>query len=115
MPADDLMYVGHRLDMALQAVGKVQGKTRRDFDGDDNLRLALAYLLQSIGEAARRVSQPFQTAHPAVPWKAIVGMRHKVVHDYMNVDEDVVWRTATQELSPLVAELERLVPPEAGI
>ncbi len=33
--------------------------------------------------------------------------------DYMNVDEDVVWRTATQELRPLILELERLVPPEA--
>ena len=113
MPADDLLYIGHMLDMARQAVTKVQGKTRKEFDEDDNLRLALAYLLQSIGEAARRVSQPFQSAHPAIPWKAIVGMRHKVVHDYMNVDEDVVWRTATQELRPLILELERLVPPEA--
>ena len=113
MPADDLIYTGHMLDMSRQAVTKVQGKTRKEFDEDDNLCLALAYLLQSIGEAARRVSQPFQSAHPAIPWKAIVGMRHKVVHDYMNVDEDVVWRTATQELRPLILELERLVPPEA--
>ena len=34
--------------------------------------------------------------------------------DYMNVDEDVVWRTATQELGPLIAELEKLVSPEPG-
>jgi uncharacterized protein with HEPN domain len=72
MPADDLMYIGHMLDMARQAVSKVRGKTRKEFDEDDNLRLALAYLLQSIGEAARRVSQPFQSAHPAILWKAIV-------------------------------------------
>lgn len=113
MPADDLTYVGHMLDMARRAVSKVQGKTRRDFDQDDNLRLALAYLLQTIGEAARHVSEAYQTAHPNIPWKAIVGMRHKVVHDYMNVDEDVVWRTATQELGPLITELEKLTPPEA--
>ncbi len=37
-------------------------------------------------------------------------MRHKVVHDYMNVDEDVVWDTTARELSPLVAELEKIVP-----
>ena len=50
MPADDLLYIGHMLDMARQAVTKVQGKTRKEFDEDDNLRLALAYLLQSIGK-----------------------------------------------------------------
>lgn len=47
-----------------------------------------------------------------IPWKAIVGMRHKVVHDYMNVDEDVVWDTVIKELQPLVAELEKIVPAE---
>ena len=51
--------------------------------------LALAHLVQVIGEAARRVSPEFCDAHPEIPWKAIVGMRHKVVHDYMDVDEDI--------------------------
>ncbi len=111
MQKDDLVYVGHMLDIAHQAVAKVQGKTRRDFDADENLRLALTHLLQMIGEAARRVSTSYQTAHPELPWAAIVGMRHKVVHDYMSVDEDIVWDTVTQELSPFVAVLEPLVPP----
>jgi uncharacterized protein with HEPN domain len=70
-----------------------------------------SHLLQIVGEAARHVSQAFQDAHPEVPWNAIIGMRQKVVHDYMNIDEDVVWTTATQELAPLVAQLERIVPP----
>ncbi len=115
MPTDDFTYVGHMLDIARKAIGKVQGKTRKDFDEDENLLLALAHLLQTIGEAARQVSQPFQVAHPSAPWKAIIGMRHKVVHDYLNVDEDVVWRTATQELGPLIAALEKIVPPNVEI
>ena len=40
-------------------------------------------------------------------------MRHKVVHDYMNVDEDIVWDTVTQELGALIAELEKILPPVA--
>ena len=39
-------------------------------------------------------------------------MRHKVVHDYLNVDEDIVWEVVTSDLSRLVAALERIVPPE---
>ncbi len=114
MPTDDLTYVGHRLDVARRAAAKVRGKTRKDFEEDEKLRLALAYLLQTIGEAARQVSQSFQSAHPTIPWKSIVGMRHKVVHDYMNADEDVVWRTVTQELGPLVTELEKFMPSGSG-
>lgn len=41
-----------------------------------------------------------------------MGMRHKIVHDYMGVDEDVVWDSVTEELAPLIKELERIVPPE---
>ncbi|MEM9449122.1 MAG: HepT-like ribonuclease domain-containing protein [Cyanobacteria bacterium P01_E01_bin.6] len=64
--------------------------------------------MQIIGEAARRVSLDFRNTHPEIPWKAIVGMRSKVVHDYLNVDEDVVWDTVKNDLAPLVLELEKL-------
>ena len=39
-------------------------------------------------------------------------MRHKIVHDYMSVDEDVLWEVVTKDLSPLIAALEKIVPPE---
>ena len=112
MPKDDLVYVGHMLDTARRAVGKVRDKDRRVFDEDDNLRLAPAHLLQVIGEAARRVSPEFQQAHPGIPWKAIIGMRHKVVHDYLSVDEDILWDTVSSELEPLITRLEEVLPPE---
>jgi uncharacterized protein with HEPN domain len=61
------------LDQTRKAVGKVEGKTRADFDTDENLRLALAHLVQTIGEAARRVSEATRTAHGEVPWRQFVG------------------------------------------
>ena len=112
MQSDDLVYVGHMLDMARKALRLVGSKSRAEYDQDEALRLALAHLAQVIGEAARRVSPEFTQAHPKIPWKAIVGMRHKVVHDYMAVDEDVVWHTVTEELSALVSLLEDALPPE---
>jgi uncharacterized protein with HEPN domain len=68
----------------------------------------LAHLLQTIGEAARRVSRELQSQHPEIPWAAIIGMRHKVVHDYMGIDEDVVWTTAREEVPRLGSLLEKL-------
>ncbi len=108
MPKDDLIYIGHMLDMAKKALGKVEGKTRTDFDKDENLRLALTHLLQVIGEAAGQISKDFCANHLEVPWEAITGMRHKVVHDYMGVDEGIVWDTVTEELAPLIRQLEKL-------
>jgi uncharacterized protein with HEPN domain len=112
MQRDDEVYVGHMLDLCRKVAAKVVGIGRDDFDEDENLRLALAHLLQTIGEVARRVSRNFQQEHPEIPWGGIVGMRHKVVHDYMDVDEDVVWKTSVEEVPRLVAVLESLAPPE---
>jgi uncharacterized protein with HEPN domain len=110
MQKDDLVFVGHMLDTARAIVGRLAGRSRAEFEANEDLRLALAHLIQTFGEAARRVSPEFRQAHPQVPWKKIVGMRHKVVHDYLHVNYDIVWTVATENLPPLLAELERLVP-----
>jgi len=114
MPKDDFVYVGHMLDKAQEALALAHAKTRQDYDHDTALRLALAHLIQVIGEAARRVSSQFRERHPQIPWDAIAGMRNKIVHDYMDVDEDIVWDSVTQELKPLIDDLKKIIPPENG-
>ena len=49
-------------------------------------------------------------AHPEIPWADIIGMRHKVVHDYLGVDEDIVWQVVTEDLPGLAVLLSGLVP-----
>jgi len=105
----DTVYVGHMLDMARKAVAKTEGVTHQAYERDENLRLALTHLVQVIGEAGRRVSREFCDDHAAIPWQEIVGMRHKVVHDYMGVDDDIVWQVVTEDLPPLIAALEKIV------
>lgn len=108
MSPRDLVYVGHMLDMARKAVSKTHNISRETYDADENLRLALIHLIQTIGEAARQVSREFCNDHPNVRWADIIGMRHKVVHDYLGVDDDIVWQVATEDLPKLVAALEAL-------
>jgi uncharacterized protein with HEPN domain len=114
MPKDDLVYVGHMLETAEKAVTLVRDKDRATYDRDEVLRLALTHLVQTVGEAARHVSREYCDAHPGIPWRAVVGMRHKVVHDYMNVDEDILWDTVNNELPPLVDELKHMLLQESG-
>ena len=111
MQKDDLVYIGHMLDTALLIAAKVKNLSRSEFDADENLRLALAHLIQTLGEAARRVSPEFQQVNLQVPWTKIIGMRHKVVHDYLHIDYDIVWDVATVNLLPLVAQLAQIVSP----
>ncbi|MNL32658.1 hypothetical protein D3C87_1545230 [compost metagenome] len=106
---DDAVFIRHMIDMARKAVEKTAGLDRAAYDQDENLRLALAHLIQIIGEAARRVSPVFQTAHPQIPWSAIIGMRHKVVHDYFEVDDDIIWAVVTLDLPELLSALEGLI------
>jgi uncharacterized protein with HEPN domain len=110
MPHDDAVYLGHMLDMARKAVAKIQGRPRQAFDRDEDLQIVLAHRVQIIGEAASRVSTSTKEAHPEVPWRRIVGMRHRIVHDYMNIDADILWEVVTRSLPELIALLLPLVP-----
>ena len=97
--------------MTKKAISKTHHLSRNVYDADENLRFALIHLIQIIGEAGRRVSTAFSARHPEIPWADIIGMRHKVVHDYLGVDEDIVWQVVTEDLPALVAALEAIVPP----
>jgi len=108
----DWVYIGHMLDMSQKALDLTSGVTKDGYDQDETLRLALTHLIQVLGEAARHVSPAFQEAHPEIPWHEIMGMRHRIVHDYMSVDEDVVWEVVQQDLPSLIAALGKIVPPE---
>ncbi len=109
---DDAIYLGHMLDMTRRAVRAIESKTRALYDEDDILRLGLTHLVQVIGEAARKVSDEFRGQHPEIPWRKIVGMRHRIVHDYMRVDEDILWQVVTNDLRALLPQLEAILPEE---
>ena len=110
MQHDDLVYLGHMLERAQRAVQLLQAISKTEFEENETIRLAVRHLIQTIGEAARHVSPELQGRHPEIAWRAMVGMRHRIVHDYLNIDDDFVWNTATHELPRLIALLDPLVP-----
>lgn len=112
MEHDDAIYVSHMLDMTRRAVQAIETKSRANYDEDDILRLGLTHLVQVIGEAARKVSPKFQAEHPEIAWRRIIGMRHRIVHDYMRVDEDILWQVVTKDLPVLLPLLEEIMPGE---
>jgi uncharacterized protein with HEPN domain len=89
------------------------GRYTRDLDHDafvqdEKTVDAVVRSLGVIGEAARRVPQEFADCHPGILWRQIVGLRNRIVHDYFNVDLDLVWQIVRDELPRLESELARL-------
>ena len=68
---------------------------REQFESDWVLQNAVIRELEILGEAAGRVSTQFVADHAEIPWKEITGIRHKLIHDYFEVDVAIVWTTAT--------------------
>ena len=113
MRPDDRLRLQHMLDAGREAERFTQGKTRGDLDRDRVLALALVKLLEIVGEAAARVTAEGQRTYPDVPWRDIVAMRNRLIHGYFDVDLDRVWDTVTDDLPPLLAQLEAaLVRPD---
>jgi uncharacterized protein with HEPN domain len=79
----------------------VNGYDLERFRQDAKTWSAVLYQISVIGEAVKRLSQPFRDAHPTIPWAQIAGMRNRVIHGYDTVDLDLVWQTATVSVPDL--------------
>ena len=97
------------LDYAQKAVTLSRNRKRSDLDKDLTLNLALARLIEIIGEAANRVSEDFRQDHPEIKWTQIIGMRNRLIHGYDEVDLDVLWGVVKKDLPALIKQLQKLL------
>jgi uncharacterized protein with HEPN domain len=106
---EDRVRLRHMLDAAMEIQQYVQSSTRDNLDRDRRLVHSLVRPLEIIGEAASQVSKELREDVPEIPWPIIVAMRNRLIHAYFSINLDVVWSTSTQDIPPLIAELNRLL------
>ena len=80
---------------AREARQMTTGTDLEEYLEDRVLQLALQKLIENIGEAASRLTAETKEKLPELPWKDMVGMRHRLVHDYMRVELMKVWASST--------------------
>ena len=78
------------------------GLSFEDFKADRRSFYAVTRALEIVSEAARRLPQDLRDRHPHLPWRAIMGVGNVYRHDYDNVAEEFVWRTAQDRLPALL-------------
>jgi len=98
-------YLRHILVEADYLVARSAGLSYNDFAADETLRRAFVRSLEIIGEAAKHVSEDFRTQHPTVEWRAMAGMRDRLIHDYFGVDFELVWDVVHRRIPELRAQI----------
>lgn len=85
------------------------GLDRESLPRDETLKRAVVRSIEIIGEAVKNISETVRNKYPNVEWRAIAGMRDKLIHDYVEVDYDIVWDVITDKVPALMREVEQML------
>ena len=89
-------------------VEKSHGVTRKDLvEGEDNTELIIHYLT-ILGEASNNISDDYAVSHPEIDFKGMAGLCHKLVHDYANIDMDIIWDAIKNDIPVLYPAVKAL-------
>ena len=86
---------------AIERIEKYGLGGREEFDRNELVQIWVLHHLQILGEAVNALRPELQEKHPEIPWGSIVGMRNVLVHQYFEVDTDIVWTVVENELPKL--------------
>ena len=89
------------LEAAETVAAFIAGRNRVDLDQDRMLLFALVRAIEILGEAATKVSFETRQATRGVPWTQMTAMRNRLIHAYFEIDPDILWRTAEEEIPAL--------------
>jgi uncharacterized protein with HEPN domain len=87
----------------------VQGMSYEAFVLDDKAVFAVVRALEIVGEATKRIPQSTRDRYPEGPWRSMAGIQDKLIHDYVGVNLEVVWKTVTEDLPALLPMIQRIL------
>jgi uncharacterized protein with HEPN domain len=113
----DSAYLADILHAAKAIRRFVDGVSKEQFIANEEKYEAVNRKFEIIGEAARHLSPEMRAHFPDIPWALITAMRNILIHDYDDVNLNVVWNTPQDDLPPLIIKIEAYLfkhPPEPG-
>ena len=111
----DQAYLLDILIASRKAIEFVSNLTFQEFINSELHQNAVIRPLEIIGEAARKISGDTKSIYPQIPWGEMIGMRNRLIHEYLDIDLSTVWDTIQNDLPDLIFIIEPLIPPEENI
>lgn len=112
MSPPSLEYLRHILDESAYLVDRAKGLSKAEFMQDETLKRAFVRSLEVIGEATKRVSAELRQKYSHIDWRAMAGMRDRLIHDYFGIDYDIVWDVVTNKMPTLQKEIQQIIQAE---
>ena len=107
----DPAYLWDMLQEVKEIEKMLAGYDLAAFLADHVMLRAIERSVEIIGEAARHVSATFQSKHPEIPWREIIGQHNILAHEYGQIDHELLYKTATEDIPDLITRIEALLPP----
>ena len=107
---DDRVYLKH----ILRCITRIEEYTaggRESFFASHLIQDGVIRNLQMLAESSQHLSDVVKTSQPTVDWKGLAGFRNVLVHDYLGIDLELVYRAVDQDVSKLKAACETALPP----
>lgn len=114
MPSSSREYLLHILDEAQYLLRSSRDLNRETFLADETLKRAFVRSIEIIGEATKQIPDEMRDKYPRVEWRAMAGMRDRLIHAYFSIDYDIVWDVIVHEIPKLVVESQRILAAEFG-
>lgn len=105
MSHSSLEFLRHMLDECDYLVLAAERSNSESFIRDATLKRAFVRSIEIIGEASKKVPPDMKARYADVEWRAIGGMRDRLIHDYFGVDYDIVWDVVRNKVPVLRAQL----------
>jgi uncharacterized protein with HEPN domain len=105
-------YLHHIINEAQYLMQQTQGLDKDEFLHDETLKRAFVRSLEVIGEAAKQIPDGLKQKYSHVEWRAMAGMRDRLIHGYFGVDYDVVWDAVTNNVPALHQEISEILQSE---
>jgi len=89
-----------------------RGLEPEEFLANEVLKRAIVRSLEVIGEAVKRLPAELRERHRDIDWRAIAGTRDKLIHDYFDIDYEIVVDIVFSEIPQLQEQIESLLHTE---
>jgi uncharacterized protein with HEPN domain len=107
----DIVYLEHIGD-AVEKIIQYSQVGQTTFAADTHWQDAIVRQLEVLGEATKHLSAEIRSKYPQLPWRRMAGLRDVLIHDYMGVDQEVVWAITANEIPQLRDQIRKIIEVE---